>query len=72
MPTKKHYFIEATDSGRFAVRAKESQRATAIVDTQREALDLVKILNPNDFPDVARVRKTATGGPDKWRAGKKK
>ena len=72
MPTKKHYFIEAADGGRFAVRAKESRRATAIVDSQREALDLVKILNPNDRPDVARVRKMHVGGPDKWRIGKQR
>jgi hypothetical protein len=67
--TEKHYFIEQTDDGRYAVRAK-GQRASAIVNTQREAVELVKQLNPNDRPDVERVRNTKKGGRDQWRSGK--
>ena len=67
MSTGKHYFVEQTDDGRFAVRAKGSQRASDILDTQRAALDRVSELNPNDHPDVERVRHTPGGGPDKWR-----
>ena len=37
MSTGKHYFIERADDG-FAIRAKGSKRASAIVDTQREAI----------------------------------
>ncbi len=67
MSTKKHYFVEQTDDLRYAVRAKGSKRATDILDTQREAIDRVDELNPNDRPDVERVRDTQNGGRDKWR-----
>ena len=34
IPTDEHYFIEQTEDGRFAVRAKRSARASAVLDTQ--------------------------------------
>lgn len=52
MSTGKHYFIEQTDDGRYAIRAKGSERASEILDTQRAAIDRVTQLNPNDRPDV--------------------
>lgn len=64
---KKHYFVEQTDDHRYAVRAKGAQRASDVLDTQREAIDRVNELNPNDRPDVERVRNTIGGGRDKWR-----
>jgi uncharacterized protein YdaT len=67
MSTGKHYFIEQTDDGRYAVRAKGSDRASEILDTQREAIERAKELNPDDRPDVERVRNTDVGGRDKWR-----
>ena len=70
MSTGKHYFIEQTDDGRYAVSAKGAQRATGILDTQRAAIELVGELNPNDRPDVERVRNTEAGGRDKWRPAK--
>lgn len=69
MSTEKHYFIEQTDDGRYAVRGKGSQRASDILDTQREAIERAKELNPDDRPDVERVRNTKEGGRDKWRTG---
>ena len=63
MTTDKHYFIEENDDGRFAVRAKGSQRASGLRDTQKQAEELVKRLNPDDKPDVERVRNTKAGGP---------
>jgi len=68
MSTGKHYFVEQMDDGRYAVRAKGSQRASDILDTQRAALNRVKELNPSDRPDVERVRITSAGHPDKWRS----
>jgi hypothetical protein len=65
--TENHYFVEPTDDRKFAVRAKGSERASAVLDTQAEAIARAKEFNPNDHPDVARVRETETGGPDKWR-----
>lgn len=70
MSTGKHYFIEQTDDGRYAVRSKGSQRASGILDKQGDAVKLVKKLNPDDRPDVERVRNTKEGGRDKWRSEK--
>lgn len=67
MSAGKHYFVEQTDDGRYAVRARGSKRASDIADTQRDAIERVKELNPNDRPDVERVRNTGAGGRDKWR-----
>jgi hypothetical protein len=66
MATDNHYFIEQTEDG-YAVRAKGSDRASAILPTQAEAIARAEELNPNDHPDVSRVRNTEGGGPDKWR-----
>ena len=67
MATNEHYYIEQTDDGRYAVRGKSSDRASGIFDTQKEAIDRARELNPNDHPDVERVRDTEVGGRDKWR-----
>jgi uncharacterized protein YdaT len=64
--TDKHYFIEKTDDG-YATRAKGSDRASAVSGTQKEAIERARELNPHDHPDVARVRHTENGGPDRWR-----
>jgi hypothetical protein len=69
MATDKHYFIEEDKKGRYAVRAKGAMRATALVDTQEEAIQEVKKLNPDDHPDVARVQNRKKG-PDKWRSSR--
>ena len=63
-----HYFIEQTNDGRYAIRAKGSKRASEVLDTQAAAIARVKELNPDDRPDVERVRNNAAGGRDKWRA----
>jgi hypothetical protein len=70
MSTGKHYFVEQTDDGRYAVRARGSKRASAVLDTQRDAIARVNDLNPDDRPDVERVRNTQAGGRDKWRPSK--
>jgi hypothetical protein len=66
--TDQHYFIEENGDGKFAVRAKESQRASGLRNTQKQAEVLAKKLNPDDKPDVERVRNTKTGGRDQWRS----
>jgi hypothetical protein len=67
MSTDNHYFIEQNSEGKFAIRAKGSDHASAVLETQAEAIARLKELNGTDHPDVARVRDTETGGPDKWR-----
>jgi hypothetical protein len=66
--TQKHYFIEETKDNRFAIHAKGSKRASEILPTQKAAFERAAALNPDDRPDVERVRKVAGGGPDKWRS----
>jgi hypothetical protein len=36
MTTDKHYFIEENENGKFAVRAKGSQRASGLRNTQKQ------------------------------------
>ena len=45
------------------LRARGSKRASAIVDTQREAIDLAKELNPDGKPDVSRVKEISNPRP---------
>ncbi len=70
MSTGKHYFVEQTEDGRYAVRGKGSDRASGVFDTQREAIDRAHELNSRDHPDIERVRNTDLGGRDKWRSEK--
>jgi hypothetical protein len=44
MTTDKHYFIEENEAGKFAVRAKGSQRASGLRNIQKQAEALVKKL----------------------------
>lgn len=68
MPIAKHYFIEQTKEGKYAVRAENADRASSFHDTQAEAIAEAKRLDPNDHPDVERVRNLPSGGRDKWRS----
>lgn len=70
MTTHNHYFIEENADGRFAVRAKNSDHASALFRTQKDAEEHVRRLNPDDKPDVERVRNRETGGRDKWRSAR--
>jgi Uncharacterized protein conserved in bacteria (DUF2188) len=68
-PSGKHYFMEETKDGCYAVRAKGSKRASGLRDTQKEARDFAKQLNPDDHADVEHVRNTKGGVRDQWRPG---
>jgi hypothetical protein len=50
------------------VRAKGSKRASGLRNTRKQAEALVKKLNPNDKPNVERVRDTEAGLRDLWRS----
>jgi hypothetical protein len=67
MSTKNHYYIERSQDGRYSITPKGSVRAAEIVDTQHEAIQRVKEFNPDDHPDIERVRNTNNGRRDKWR-----
>jgi len=65
--TKDRLFVEKRQQGDFAVRRPNSERASDVLPTQREAIERARELNPSKQPLVERVRNTEKGGPDKWR-----
>lgn len=60
-------FVERRQQGDYAVRKPDSSRASAVLPTQREAIERAKELNPEAAVHVERVRHTEKGSPDKWR-----
>jgi hypothetical protein len=64
---KDRLFVERRPQGDYAVRRPNSQRASDVKPTQREAIDRARELNPTGTPLVERVRYTDRGHPDKWR-----
>lgn len=63
----KRLFVEQRPQGDYAVRRGNSQRASDILPTQKEAIERARELNPGHSPDVERVRHTNRGKPDQWR-----
>lgn len=61
------FFVERTDSGDYAVRRGGAQRASAIEDTQAEAIARARQIDPSAPIHVERVRNTDKGSRDKWR-----
>lgn len=60
-------FVERRPKGDYAVRRGDSERASAVLPTQAEAIERARNLNPNKSPLVERVRNTGEGSRDKWR-----
>jgi hypothetical protein len=60
-------FIEQREQGDYAIRRGNSQRASAILATQSEAIGRAREMNPGKPPLVERVRNTSGGNRDKWR-----
>jgi len=60
-------FVEKRPAGDFAVRKGNSERASAVLPTQAEAIARAKKLNPGASPVVERVRNTTGGKPNQWR-----
>ena len=64
--TDKRVFIERRPGeGDYAVRKPDSERASAILPTQAEAIDWAQQRGADVC--VERVRQTNVGHPDKWR-----
>jgi len=63
----KRLFVEQREEGDYAVRRPKSERASAVADTQKEAIEIAKTMNPGVAPLVERVRDTSKGTRDKWR-----
>ncbi|WP_441234471.1 DUF2188 domain-containing protein [Bradyrhizobium sp. 930_D9_N1_4] len=64
---KKQLFVERRPQGDYAVRCGGSERASDVLETQREAIDRARELEPGREPLVERVRHTSAGQPDRWR-----
>jgi hypothetical protein len=60
------YFIEQGEDGRYKVLKPDADRASAVTDTQAEAIAWAKATNPNAAIHVERVRDVGPGR-DKWR-----
>ncbi|MFY9984049.1 MAG: DUF2188 domain-containing protein, partial [Chthoniobacterales bacterium] len=67
MANEDKIYVEKRSDGRYAVRRGNSERASAITDTQEQAIERARELNPGHSPHVERVRDTEKGGRDKWR-----
>jgi hypothetical protein len=65
--SKDRLFVEQRPQGDFAVRRPNSERASAVLPTQAEAIARARQLNPETPPLVERVRNTNVGGRDQWR-----
>jgi hypothetical protein len=64
----KRIYVERRDEGDYAVRRANSDRASDVLPTQREAIERARELSQGAAPHVERVRHTSRGTPDKWRS----
>lgn len=60
-------YIERRPDGTYAVMVRGADRASAITQTQEEAIKRAKEMHPDVSPDIERVRDTKKGTRDKWR-----
>jgi hypothetical protein len=67
MSNDNHFVERRPNQGDYAVRKPNSERASAVLPTQAEAIARAKGLNPDAAIHVERVRNTNHGSPDKWR-----
>jgi hypothetical protein len=65
--SKQEFFIEQRQEGDYAIRKPDSQRASGVEGTQREAIERAREMNPDAMIHVERVRNTTGGSRDKWR-----
>lgn len=63
----KKLFIERRPEGDYAIRRPNSERASGVADTQSEAVDRARQIDPDASILVERVRNTSVGHRDKWR-----
>jgi Uncharacterized protein conserved in bacteria (DUF2188) len=63
----KELYVERREEGDYAVRRPGSERASAVEETQAEAIQRAREIEPGAAIHVERVRHTDQGSPDKWR-----
>jgi hypothetical protein len=67
MTDDKPLFVERRKQGDYAVRKRDSERASVVKPTQAEAIKAGRKLDPQKPILVERVRNTEGGKRDKWR-----
>ena len=65
--SENRFYIERRDDGKYKVMRPNAEKASAVTDTQREAIERAREMDPGKSPDVERVRYTRRGTPNKWR-----
>jgi hypothetical protein len=63
---KNELFVTRRDDGRYNVLRPNADRASAVTDTQRAAIDRAKAIEPDAAVHIQRVRSNPPG-PDKFR-----
>lgn len=64
---KMELYIERREQGDYAVRRPGSERASAILPTQEQAIHRAHEINPHANIYVERLRVHAMGGRERWR-----
>jgi hypothetical protein len=64
---KNELFVERREQGDYAVRRGGAERASAVENTQAEAIERAREIQPGAAVLVERVRNTSRGRRDKWR-----
>jgi hypothetical protein len=67
MANEEQIYIEERADGKYAIRKGNSERASAVEDTQEKAVEVARQMFPGMKPHIERVRNVETGGRDKWR-----
>jgi len=67
MANEEQIYIEERADGKFALRKGNSERASAVEDTQEKAEEVARHMFPGVKPHIERVRNVKTGGRDQWR-----
>lgn len=60
------FFVERRADGRYNVEKPNAQKASAVTNTQREAINRAHRMNPEATVHIERVRNVGPGR-DKWR-----
>ena len=67
MANEEQIYIEERSDGKYAIRRGNSERASAVEETQERAIEAARRMFPGVEPHIERVRNVETGGRDKWR-----
>ncbi|HEX6564912.1 MAG TPA: DUF2188 domain-containing protein [Chthoniobacterales bacterium] len=67
MANEEQIYIEERADGKYAIRRGNSERASAVEDTQEKAVEVAGRMFPGIKPHIERIRNVKTGGRDQWR-----